>query len=267
MIVTLLTDFGGADHFVGVMKGVILKADPRISIVDLGHEIPPGDVREGAFALLASYKYFPSGTVHVAVVDPGVGSDRRPIVVDAGGQRFVGPDNGLLSYLLEREAGARAVWIRNEQFFLHPVSATFHGRDIFAPVGAALATGTDLDSLGSEVEDPLRLPSLRPRVAPDGSRVGTILHVDRFGNCVTSLTPDDVTDTDEGKVRLGVAGGAITALRRHYAGALPGEPFAILGSTGFLEISINGASAAAALGLKAGDPVTASPGAGAEAER
>ena len=255
MIVTLLTDFGLADHYVGVMKGVILSTDPRITLVDLGHDVPPGEIEGGAFGLLASYSWFPRGTVHVAVVDPGVGTTRRPIVAVAGGQLFVAPDNVLLGYVLEREPGARVFHVTQEGCFRQPVSTTFHGRDVFAPVGAALATGVPPESLGPEISDAVRLAPLRPIDEGEGRLRGRVLQVDRFGNCVTSFTPRDLGPRAEGGFRLHAGASEIRELRRHFAGAPPAAPFAIWGSSGFLEIAVNGGSAAAVLGLGTGHEV------------
>ncbi|HEX6070344.1 MAG TPA: SAM-dependent chlorinase/fluorinase [Longimicrobiaceae bacterium] len=255
MIATLLTDFGLADHYVGVMKGVLLSADPRITLVDLGHDVPPGDIEAGAFVLLASYPYFPPGTVHVAVVDPGVGTARRPIVAAAGGQLFVAPDNGLLGYVVEREPDARVFHVTEERWFRHPMSTTFHGRDVFAPVGAALAMGTSPESLGPGIADMVRLAPLRPEAEVDGTLRGRVLQVDRFGNCITSFTAQDLGARAEGGFRLRAGTGEIRELRRHFAGARPGAPFAIWGSSGFLEVAVDGGSAAAVLGLGTGHEV------------
>ena len=258
MIVSLLTDFGSVDHYVGVMKGVLLAAAPGVSIVDLVHELPPGDIGAAAYTLLAGYPIFPPGTVHVAVVDPGVGTARRVLVVTAAGQRFVGPDNGLFSYLLDREPEARVHHVTEEQYFRRPLSSTFHGRDVFAPLGAALARGTDPSALGPLVRDAQRLPPLTPQRSGAGDLVGRILHVDRFGNCITSISQVDAAAFAPD---LEVAAGrtVIRSLREHYAGAPGGMVFAIWGSSGFLELSMNGSSAASTLGLAAGDPITVRP--------
>ncbi len=255
MIVTLLTDFGTADYFVAAMKGVVLGRAPGAQVVDVTHEIPPQDVAAAAFTLRAVYRDFPPGTVHVAVVDPGVGSARRPILVCAGGYRFVGPDNGIFGYVLDREPDARVFHLDDPRAFRHPVSSTFHGRDVFAPVAGALAAGADPERLGTGVDDPVRLPPIAPRRAPDGSVEGVVLHVDRFGNCVTSLAPGDLPDGPEGGFRLAVGGGEVRTLRTHYAGAPPGEPFVVPGSAGFLEVSVNGGSAAERLGVRRGAAV------------
>lgn len=251
MIVTLLTDFGTADPYVGVMKGVVLGVDASVPLVDLTHEVPPGRVDVGAFHLLVSYRHFPAGTVHVAVVDPGVGSERRPIVVEAAGQCFVAPDNGLLSYLLETEEGAVCREVTSPRFLDRPLSTTFHGRDLFAPVGAALATGTPASELGAVIDDPVRLPSLRPSREVNGALVGRVLHVDRFGNCITSLPRAGMFEEGE-RLALEIGGRRVEQLRAHYAGAPEGEPFLVWGSAGFLEVSVNGGSAAAVLGVGTG---------------
>ena len=251
MIVTLLTDFGLADHYVGVMKGVLLSVDARIRVVDLTHEIVPGGIDAGAFALLSAYSYFPAGTVHVAVVDPGVGSETRAIVVAAAGQYFVGPDNGLFSYLLEVEPQATIRAIGAERFPRLPLSDTFHGRDLFAPVGAAVGTGLAPDRLGPLWPEPVRLPPLQPRRDARGALIGRVLHVDRFGNCVTSIGRNDLA-AGSGELRLTVGGQELHEVRRHYGGAAPGTAFLIWGSSELLEISVNGGSAAALLGVETG---------------
>jgi S-adenosylmethionine hydrolase len=258
--VTLLTDFGAEDYFVAAMKGVLLARAPGAPLVDVTHHVPPQDVATAAFLLLAVYRDFPPGTVHLAVVDPGVGSARRPLAVTAAGQRFVGPDNGIFSYVLDREPDARVFHLDRPRAFRHPVSTTFHGRDVFAPVAGALAAGADPAELGREVRDPVRLEPIGVRRAAEGTLEGRVLHVDHFGNCVTSVAAGDVPGGLEAGFRLRLGGGEVRALRTHYAGAPPGEPFAVWGSAGFLEVSVNGASAAARLGVRRGDPVTLLPG-------
>lgn len=256
MLVTLLTDFGTADYFVGAMKGVVLSRDPRITVVDVSHEVPAHDVRSGAFTLLAVHGTFPAGTVHVGVVDPGVGSSRRPIVALAAGQHFVGPDNGLFSYVLDRDPAARVFHLTRERFFRHPVSATFHGRDVFAPVAAALACGASPSEMGEEVADAVRLDPLAARRAADGSLLGTVIHVDRFGNCVTSVAREDVP---EGEIEAELGGRRIRSVRRYFGEGEPGEPFGIWGSAGLLEVAVDRDSAARALGVRRGDPVVVRP--------
>lgn len=241
--ITLLTDFGSADYFVGAMKGAILSINPDASIVDITHEIPAQDVAAGAFTLLAAYETFPAGTIHVVVVDPGVGSARRPVVVSAFGQFFVGPDNGLFTYLYDRSPSFEVFHITATNYFRHPVSNTFHGRDIFAPVAAALSTGIDPSALGSRITDPIRLSqSAEPQ----------IIHIDRFGNLITNITRDVFKEG----TKLIVNGTVIGAFRNFFGENAGDEPFAIWGSAGFLEIAVNGRSAAEILNVKRGDRIT-----------
>ena len=261
MIVTLLTDFGTSDHFVAAMKGVILGLAPDATLVDVTHEIAPQDITAAAFTLAAAYDSFPPGTIHLAVVDPGVGSARRPIAV-AGRHLFVGPDNGIFTRIYGLEPRSRVFRLDDETLFRHPVSATFHGRDVFAPVVGRLAAGADVQTFGEEVLDPVRLAD--PGVArhPDGSLSATILHVDRFGNCITAFRPEHVP---AGALlpgfRLRLGDGRAVALRHHYAEAegSSGEPFAIWGSAGFLEVAVRGDSAAARLRVSAGSEVRLYP--------
>lgn len=258
MIITLLTDFGAADYFVGAMKGVILSTNPRAVIVDITHEIPAHDVQAGAFTLFAASETFPAGTIHVAVVDPGVGSARRAILGESGGQLFIAPDNGLLSYVCERSGASRVRHLTNQNFFRDDVSATFHGRDVFAPVAAALSVGVEPSELGKEIDDWVRLPPLAPHVRSDGTIEATIIHIDRFGNCVTNLTRRELSEDRIARgAALVVNGHTIRSFRRFYADADGDshEPFAIWGSAGFLEISALRASAAALLGARRGQTV------------
>src|SRR5437867_549095 len=185
-IITLTTDFGVADWFVGTMKGVILGIQPRAVLVDITHEIPPGDIRAGAFALAASQRYFPRGTVHLAVVDPGVGSRRRILAVQTQDFVFVGPDNGVLSCALVSEKVKAVHHITNSRFFLNPVSRTFHGRDVFAPVAAYLSAGVAIQKLGPPVRDFLRLDWPGPRIGQDKAD-GEVIYIDRFGNAMKNI--------------------------------------------------------------------------------
>jgi S-adenosylmethionine hydrolase len=259
MLITLLTDFGTADYFVGAMKGVILSINPEAVVVDITHEVAPQDVREGAFTLGAASVSFPAGTIHVAVVDPGVGSARRGILVSGGGQYFVGPDNGLFSFVYERDRSARVFQLTNKKYFGPKVSTTFHGRDVFAPVAAALSTGEAVEEFGDEIRDYVRLPNLKPQRTAGGAIEATIIHIDRFGNCVTNLTPAEL---DEEMIaagaRLVVNGREITSFRRFFAegGDSPDELFAIWGSAGYLEIAANRASAASLLDAERGQKIT-----------
>jgi S-adenosylmethionine hydrolase len=259
VIVTLLTDFGVRDHFVAAMKGVLLSLNPAATLVDVTHEVPPQDVESAAFTLAAVHDLFPPGTVHLAVVDPGVGSARRPLVLAAAGQLFVGPDNGLVTPILERDPGWRAHEITERRFLREPVSDTFHGRDVFAPAAGALSAGAEPAALGPPVLDPVRLAPL-PLERLEGGVRGAVAHVDHFGNCITNLSPRElgVPVLEHGFV-LEVGGRRLGGLRRSYAGAPDGEPFPIWGSSGLLEIAVNGGSAAALLGARRGTPVVARP--------
>ncbi|HEY0079427.1 MAG TPA: SAM-dependent chlorinase/fluorinase [Pyrinomonadaceae bacterium] len=261
MPITLLTDFGTADFFVGAMKGAILSVDAGAQIVDITHEIPSQDVEAGAFALLAAYEAFPQGTIHVAVIDPGVGSSRRPLVVKASGHLFVGPDNGLFSYILEREPAHEIFHLTNERYFRPRVSSTFHGRDVFAPVAAALSKGVEPTRLGERITDCVRLEPLAPRREADGTRTARVIHLDRFGNCITNITRADLPhETIERGAHLTVGGHEIKEFRRFFAEGddpqqSPPRPFAIWGSAGFLEIAVNRDSAARLLNIRRGQAV------------
>ena len=252
-IITLLTDFGSQDYFVGAMKGVILSINPEARIVDITHEIPPQDIRAAAFNLLACYKFFPAGTIHVAVVDPGVGSARRPLVIESGGQLFVGPDNGIFSWVCEREGDYRCIHLTNDKFFHHPVSATFHGRDIFAPVAAALSKGVPDSEIGVPVDDPVQLERIRSRSVEINAVEGHIIHIDRFGNCITNLTRADFSNG----ARLIINNREITSFRDFFAAGNDeaGELFCILGSAGFLEVAARNAGAARFLNAFVGQRV------------
>jgi S-adenosyl-L-methionine hydrolase (adenosine-forming) len=251
-VITLLTDFGTADYFAGAVKGALLSVNPLAVIADITHEVPPQDIECGAFTLLASYQSFPPGTIHVAVVDPGVGSARRPIVVEANKQFFVGPDNGIFTYIYDREPSHRTFHITAEKYFRQPASATFHGRDIFAPVAAALSKGGKPECFGSLITDEIRLKnSLNPEVKKNGEVQGRIIHVDRFGNCITNIT----REVFHGGARLLVKGSVIRSFKDFYGDGGGKEPFGIWGSAGFLEVSVNGGSAAESLRVKRGDKV------------
>ena len=256
-LITLLTDFGTADYFSGAMKGVILTLSPAAQIIDISHEISPQDVSAAAFVLLASYRSFPPGTIHVAVVDPGVGSSRRAILVAAGGHLFVGPDNGIFSYICDRHADYRVIKLTNEKYFCRPISATFHGRDIFAPVAAALSRGVELEEFGPEIKDEIRLRSLAPRRLTDSKLEARIIHIDRFGNCITNLTPDDLPfDRPGGRPQLRVNGKTVKSFRRFFSEEGSKEKlFGIWGSAGFLELAAANSSAAKILHAKPGEKV------------
>jgi len=256
-LVTLTTDFGARDWFVGVMKGVILGINQRATMVDMTHEIPPGDIQAGAFVLMAACRYFPKGTVHVAVVDPGVGSGRRGIAVRTAGAVFIGPDNGILSWALAREKIKTVRLLENRKYFLKPVSRTFHGRDIFAPAAAYASAGLPVERLGRELKNFHRLPWPEPR-QHRGKIQGRIIHVDRFGNAITNIEEDLLLR--KGTVAFDVMGKRKVrcALAEFYGVAPLGKPMAVIGSCGLVEIAVNGGSAARRFGLKIGDKVIAS---------
>ena len=238
-LITLLTDFGTSDHYVAAMKGVILGICPEANIKDITHEIPPFSVIEGSFAISQAWKTFPAGTIHVAVVDPGVGTERRALAAELNSHIFIVPDNGLLT-LLPGNLSVRN--IAAEEHFRHPVSRTFHGRDVFAPAAAQMSRGVSIESLGPEVDNWVRLEISNPQQG-----IGTILKADRFGNLITNIpTGTEVAEIDMGGVR-------ISRFHRSYAEASPGEPFLIDGSAGFVEVSIRQGSAAAVTGSGSGD--------------
>ena len=253
-LITLTTDFGTSDHFIGTMKGVILGIAPKARIVDISHEVGPFEVSEGAFTIAQAYSYFPKKTVHVAVVDPGVGSTRRPILAEMGGQYFVAPDNGVLSMIFSREK-AKVRHITNEKYFLHPVSRTFHGRDIFSPVAAHLARGVTPARFGKLIDDYLRLTLEKPNRTGKRVWTGTILRVDRFGNLVTNFSIDEFPQVKTRPFELNVGLDKLTRLALTFTECEPGELFTIAGSSGYLEVATNQGSAAKKLGCGAGSPV------------
>ena len=260
-VITLLTDFGTSDYFVAAMKGVILGANPKARIVDITHEIPPQDIESAAFTLLAAWSSFPSGTIHVAVVDPGVGSARRAILIKLADQFFVGPDNGIFSYVCEtrevRGEKPKLFQLTNEKYWRQPLSATFHGRDVFAPVAAALSLGVRPAQLGTPLPDLVRLQPLRPTPSRAGLNA-RIINIDRFGNCVTNITERDLTaKMIAAGAALRVKGKTVKSFRNHFAEETAGKEklFAIWGSAGFLEIAATNASAAKLLKAQRGDSV------------
>jgi S-adenosyl-L-methionine hydrolase (adenosine-forming) len=253
-LLTLTTDFGLSDHYVGAMKGVILGICPEARIVDITHEIAAYDITGGGYAISQAYRSFPKKTLHVVVVDPGVGTARRPILMEAGGQYFVAPDNGVLSMIYSREKHKIRL-ISNDAYFRKPVSHTFHGRDIFAPVAAHVAAGVSPSRMGKPIDDYLR-PAFQTPVRT-GKRTwnGQVLKVDRFGNIVTNYHLDEFPNLDAKNLAFGVGPEQVAVIARNYAETSPGELFAIVGSSGFYEISINQASAAKKTGAAAGSPV------------
>ena len=257
-VITLLTDFGGTDPFVGVMKGVILGINPSAAIVDLCHSIRAYDPAEAAFVLITACPYFPKGTIHVAVIDPGVGGPRRPILVSCDGHLFVGPDNGLLAPLAEKAGPSSVRAITATRYFLQPVSATFHGRDIFAPVAGHLSLGAEPAEFGEPIDDYVHLTLSRPSRFGDSSIKGEILHVDRFGNLVTNVARADLelltAESPFMSLLVQVAGRQIPVIA-YYGQVTPGALGAVVGSTDHLEIFVNQGNASRLLGLDRGSEV------------
>jgi S-adenosylmethionine hydrolase len=259
-IIALLTDFGTRDHYVGAMKGAILSVAPDAQVVDILHDVEPHDVEGGAFALGAAYAAFPAGTVFVAVVDPGVGSSRRGLAIEAGSYRFVGPDNGLMTEVLAEHPTARVHALVNRRLWRAAVASTFHARDVFGPVAAHLALGVALDEVGPPIADARRLPLLPIRALGRDEWEGTIVQVDRFGNLTCNVSAralDEVLSAagaDRSNVVV-VAAGVVAPLVLAYSDVPPGEPCALVGSSGRLELAVNGGNAAAILGAGRGAPV------------
>lgn len=267
-LITLLTDFGTRDTYVGQMKGVILSIAPGVSIVDLTHEVAPQRIAEGAFLLETALAAFPPGTIHVAVVDPGVGTARRAIAVATARAVFVGPDNGLLSAALPEAVrpdgegptvvaapdDVTVVELANPAYRRAVVSHTFHGRDLFAPAAAYLAAGVPVQALGPRLADMTALPPFRARRRPTGCLEAEIVSIDRFGNAITTARAEDLPP---GVFTVHVAGHAVAGPVRTYAEAQ--GPTALVGSSGYLEIAVPGGSAAARLGLRLGDRVQIVP--------
>ena len=245
MIITLLTDFGTADSYVAEMKGVLLSRTTDITLVDISHEVPPGDIRAGQYLLSRAWKHFPRGTIHIAVVDPGVGTERRAVAAESGGHRFLAPDNGLLSFLPQ-----------DTRFVSLPIpksaAPTFHGRDVFAPAAAALATSSSIESLGTMITDPYCSPLPTPRI--DGlTLVGEVIYVDRFGTLVSNIAGNAV----QAGVRIRVEGTDVGSLSRTFRDVARGALVTFVGSGGTVEIAVRDGSAARMLGVGVGAEVRA----------
>jgi S-adenosylmethionine hydrolase len=256
-IITLTTDFGSNDHFVGAMKGVILDIVPEAQIVDICHSVQAFDVLDGALTISQAYSYFPTRTVHMVVIDPGVGTARRPIVASCDKYHFVAPDNGVLSLVYAREERMHVRHITSEHYFLQPVSNTFHARDIFSPVAAYLSKEVDSLKFGEEVEDYVRFSAPKPKAVDENRLRGVVLKVDRFGNLVTNVTPQDAPMLFTGGKAFKIVVGSreITEIRSAYAEGAPGEVIGVLGSMGFLEIAANRGAAAQLTGAGKGSDV------------
>jgi hypothetical protein len=251
-VITLCTDFGLHDGYVAAMKGVMLSIAPDVRLVDITHKITPQSVREGAFVLRSAYGFYPSETVHLVVVDPGVGSERRAVAVRAGKHLFVAPDNGVLAYVLRREDEAEVVSLTNRAYWREEISETFHGRDIFAPVAAHLARGVPLRDLGEPIEELVQLVLPVPEKRHDGSIIGYVIHVDGFGNVVTDIPACMLR---EGEWRVLTEEARIARLSSTYASVARGELLALIGSHDFLEVAVREGSAARVAHLSVGDTV------------
>ena len=257
--ITLLTDFGLDDPFVGIMKGVILGIAPEASVIDICHDLPSYDIAQAAFLLHVSYPYFPPETIHVVVIDPGVGSSRRPLLAAAGNYFFIGPDNGVLSYVFSQTEGLRVFEITASHYFLSPPSSTFHGRDVFAPVAAYLSKRVDVEVFGEQIQDFTKIPIPVPQARGEGTLVGEILRVDRFGNLLTNISHEALSQFRKGKgpsrITIGIGEIEIPGLRSFFSEGEKGRAEAIMGSLGYLEVFVREGNASSVTGKKRGDEV------------
>lgn len=255
--ITLTTDFGLRDHYVGTMKGVILSRCPDARMVDISHEIPPFSILEAAYTIDQAAPFFEPGTVHLLVVDPGVGTPRRPLCIEASGHYFVAPDNGCLSLIAKRDPRMRARELANRSLWLPSTSATFHGRDIFSPVAAALAGQlARYEDLGPAIQGIQLLGGLEPRAEGGGLWTAMIWSVDRFGNAITNLKASEFPQVSAGRFRIQAGHATVSRFARTFGEAAPDECFAFAGSSGYWELGMNQQSAARRLGLAAGDSIT-----------
>ena len=255
-IITLLTDFGTKDYYVASLKGAILSINPRSSLVDITHQVSPHDIEEGAFILANAYSSFPKGTIHLSVIDPGVGSARKPILLVTSNYFFVGPDNGLFTLAVRKEKVKKAVALTNPRFFLSKVSTTFHGRDLFAPVAAHLSLGVRPRAFGSIIESWEELNFRKPESKGE-ELIGEVLHIDTFGNLITNIDEGEFLSFTKGDAFVVKVGKRrIQGLKKGYREGKKGEPIVLLGSAGFLEISVREENAQKLLKIKRGDRVT-----------
>jgi len=255
-IITLTTDYGTDDHLVGVLKGVILKINPDAQIIDITHAVTPYDLLDGALQIASAYTYFPPRTIHVVIVDPGVGTERRPILVSGQNQYFVAPDNGVLSAVFDKEQNFTVRHLTSEHYFNLPVSRTFHGRDIFAPVASWLSKNWQPASMGEVIEDFKRFAMPKPKET-NGSWKGVVLKVDSFGNLITNFRAEDLLpeSLEKGEIKLQVGNHNVARMVPMFAGGNPGEPVAYIGSSGYLEVAVNKGNAAKQLAIGRGAPV------------
>jgi len=251
-IITLTTDFGESDPYVAIMKGIILSINPDARIVDITHQLPAGSIQEGGLIIKESYKYFPSGTVHVGVVDPGVGGKRRPITVLADNHFFVGPDNGLFSPIIETQGHTDIIHLIEKRYWMHNISSTFHGRDIFAPVAAHLSLGVNPFLMGEKIENPTTLAYPLPR-KNNSDLIGEIIRVDHFGNLITNITREHLSPFLKSKgLIIKIESLVLKKISTTYNDVPEGQPLALIGSSNLLEISINRGSATKYLGREYG---------------
>lgn len=261
-IITLLTDFGTEDAYVGIMKGVILSVNPSAVIIDITHHVDSHDLIEAAYIIKSSYRYFPEGTVHVIVVDPGVGSDRVIVALEMMDHIFLAPDNGVLTLLMDEGEIDSIIRVENTLYFLESVSQTFHGRDIFAPTGAHLSKGMDIKRLGSclDKQDLVNLRIQKPYISDKGELVGNIVSFDRFGNCISNIDMNDLKKFNEGdsekRLEIKIGKNTIKGLSRSYTDVEFRRPLAIIGSFGYLEIALNKGNAKRYFGIAKGDNIT-----------
>ena len=253
-MITLTTDFGSIDPFVGIMKGVIARINPHATIVDLTHGIPPQNILAAAMTLSHAIRYFPQKTIHVVVVDPGVGSTRRPILIEVDDSYFIGPDNGVLSLVCEGQQPNRVIHLSNPAYYLKPTSRTFHGRDIFAPVAAYLSLGIATEAFGETLDDYVRVG--RPKVVKtEHSLTGEIVYIDGFGNLFTNIQEQDLAKFDGENLSIVLRDLTICGLAPGYSAAAAGQPVALINSWGALEIALNMGDLARRFSIRTGEKV------------
>jgi S-adenosyl-L-methionine hydrolase (adenosine-forming) len=256
-VITLTTDFGTRDHYVAAMKGVLASLCPQARVIDVTHELPPFGILAGAYAIHQAAPFFPAATIHIVVIDPGVGTSRRALLVDTGHHFFLAPDNGVLSFILRENPEAHVWELTNRRLWLDAVSSTFHGRDVFAPVAAALAAGkVKPKDTGWRCGDPVILDSLEPAEIKLGVWRGIVLSVDRFGNVITNFASEDSVAALGRGFRLEIGRHRVTAFHQTFGEAAAGELFGYPGSSGYLEIAMNQGSAAEHLGVAPGAVLT-----------
>ena len=261
-VITLLTDFGTADEYVGVMKGVMLSICPSVTAIDISHQIEPQNIQQAAYLIPGYFHFFPENSIHIIVVDPGVGSQRSILAVYCRKHFFIAPDNGVLTLLLSEQKSDTIIRVDNSRYFIQPLSATFHGRDILAALGGHMACGTKLETLGARIgrQDIVQLTDLACQVSKNGDLVGKIVSIDRFGNLVTNIDTirlDVFCQSDASKQpQIHIGSHTISGLARTYADAAPQAPLALIGSRGYMEIALNCGSAENQLKACKGDLVS-----------